>query len=164
MTIGDVAADAGVSRPTLYRRWATKHDLVVEALRYGYQKQCELCPTVDLTALPPKEAIKEAVRRLNPCYANAAAMTLMGDFMAEAERIPLLIAQLREHGVRPRCNELLDVLQRLRDRGEIRADVDLEVVVTLCFGSYFAAHLRTSELNPEHADTIVNTLWPTLAP
>src|SRR3954465_11001599 len=30
MTIGDIATDAGVTRPTLYRRWATKFDLVVD--------------------------------------------------------------------------------------------------------------------------------------
>ena len=29
VTIGDIAADAKVSRPTLYRRWSTKFELVV---------------------------------------------------------------------------------------------------------------------------------------
>jgi hypothetical protein len=30
-----IAADAGVTRPTLYRRWKNKLDLVVDALDYG---------------------------------------------------------------------------------------------------------------------------------
>lgn len=35
MTIGDIVADANVTRPTLYRRWKNKLDLVVDALDYG---------------------------------------------------------------------------------------------------------------------------------
>src|SRR5919109_4112883 len=52
MTIGDIAADAKVSRPTLYRRWSTKFDLVVDALDYGFRKQRDMY-TVDLSQLEP---------------------------------------------------------------------------------------------------------------
>src|ERR1700753_3530457 len=46
MTIGDIAADANVTRPTLYRRWKNKLGLVVDALDYGFRRQGDMY-TVD---------------------------------------------------------------------------------------------------------------------
>src|SRR3954468_17445690 len=60
MTLGDIAADAGVSRPTLYRRWSTKLELVADALDYGFRKQRDLFD-IDLSRLSPREALVEAV-------------------------------------------------------------------------------------------------------
>ncbi|MDT7669214.1 MAG: hypothetical protein QOC74_1997, partial [Pseudonocardiales bacterium] len=37
MTIADIATDAGVSRPTIYRRWAGKLELTIDALDYGFR-------------------------------------------------------------------------------------------------------------------------------
>src|SRR5690606_20231965 len=48
MTIGDIVADAGVTRPTLYRRWPNKYELAIDALRYGLRKQREAYPPVSL--------------------------------------------------------------------------------------------------------------------
>ncbi|MEW2511267.1 TetR/AcrR family transcriptional regulator [Streptomyces sp. NPDC046870] len=164
MTIGDIVADAGVTRPTLYRRWANKYDLVVDALRYGLRKQREAYPPLDLDRLAPREAFVEAVRRLDPRCHNERAMALHGNFMAEAERAPGLLEQLREHGVRPRCEELLETLVSLRRRGAVREDVDLDMIVTLCFGSYFADYLRTGRDVPaDFAERIVAAVWPVLA-
>ena len=163
MTIGDIVADAGVTRPTLYRRWANKYDLVVDALAFGFRAQREAYPDVDFDELSPLEAFREAVRRLDPRYHNKAAMELHGNFMAEAERVPGLLEQLREHAVQPRCEELTEVLRGLQERGAIRKDVDLDVVVSLCFGSYFADYLRTGEAVTDLPDRVVRTLWPALA-
>jgi AcrR family transcriptional regulator len=164
MTIGDIVADAGVTRPTLYRRWANKYDLVIDALEYGLRKQRDAYPSLDLDQLPPREALVEAVRRLDPRYHNERAMALHGNFMAEVERAPGLLEQLREHGVRPRCEELLMTLVSLQRRGAVREDVDLDMVVTLCFGSYFADYLRTGqELPADFAERVVATIWPMLA-
>ncbi|MCP9951009.1 TetR/AcrR family transcriptional regulator [Actinomadura madurae] len=164
MTIGDIAADAGVTRPTLYRRWATKYDLVVDALKYGLRMQREAYPAIDWDRLEPVDAFKEAVRRLDPRYNNKAAMALHGNFMAEADREPRLLEQLREHGVGPRCQELITTLHLLRKRGAVRPDIDLDIVVTMCFGSYFADYLRTGESpGADFADRIVDTVWPAIA-
>jgi AcrR family transcriptional regulator len=159
MTIGDIAADAGVSRPTLYRRWTNKYDLVVDALKYGLRMQREAYPAVEWDQLKPIDAFKEAVRRLDPRYHNKAAMALHGNFMAEAEREPTLLEQLREHGVRPRCAELLTTLQLLQERGAVRQDVDLDIVVTMCFGSHFGDYLRTGGSGADIADRVAETVW-----
>src|SRR5262249_30456161 len=79
MTIGDIAADAGVTRPTLYRRWPGKFELVVDALDYGFRKQRDMY-TIDPAELAPRDALVEAVRRLDPAYFNPEAMVLMGNF------------------------------------------------------------------------------------
>jgi AcrR family transcriptional regulator len=164
MTIGDIVADAGVTRPTLYRRWSNKYELVVEALQYGLRKQREAYPPLELDDLTPREAMIEAVRRLDPRFHNPRAMTLHGNFMAEAEREPGLIAQMREQGNQPRCQELTDVIVELQRRGAVRADVDVDMIVSLSFGSYFADFNRYGrEVPADFAERVVATLWPVIA-
>lgn len=161
MTIGDIVTDAGVTRPTLYRRWPNKYELVVDAIRHGLRKQREEYPPLNLDALTPREAMVEAVRRLNPRFHNPRAMTLHGNFMAEAERAPGLLEQMREQGNQPRCQELGDVITALQERGAVRQDVDVDMIVSLAFGSYFADFNRYGREVPfNFAERVVSTLWP----
>ncbi|MEV6410259.1 TetR/AcrR family transcriptional regulator [Kribbella sp. NPDC051718] len=161
MTIGDIASDAGVSRPTLYRRWATKFALVVDALDYGFRKQEDLY-TLDLSRLAPREAFAEAVRRLDPAYYNPDAMVLMADFAGEAIRTPELLEILRKHAVEPRLALLENLLGRLEERGAVRAGLDRHTIATLCFGSYFAAYYR-GDPREQIPAAVVAALWPAIA-
>ncbi|MDQ0381204.1 TetR/AcrR family transcriptional regulator [Amycolatopsis thermophila] len=161
MAIGDIAADAKVSRPTVYRRWENKFDLVVDALDYGFRKQRDMY-TLDLSELEPREALIEAVRRLDPAYYNPDAMVLMGNFAGEALRTPELLEILRRHAVEPRVSLLERVLGELQERGAVRDDIDTYTIATMCFGSYFGAFYRgdDSEDTPE---AVVAVLWPAIA-
>src|SRR3954467_4165774 len=123
MTIGDIAADAKVSRPTLYRRWSTKFDLVVDALDYGFRKEHAMF-TVHLSRLEPREALVEAVRRLDPAYFNPDAMVLMGNFAGEGSHTPELFEMLRTHAVEPRVTLVENVLSQLQERGAVAGDID----------------------------------------
>jgi AcrR family transcriptional regulator len=161
MTIGDIAADAKVSRPTLYRRWSTKFELVVDALDYGFRRQRDLY-TVDLTSMAPREALSEAVRRLDPAYFNPDAMVLMGNFAGEAIRAPELLGIVREHAVEPRVALVENVLTQLQDSGAVRDDIDKHTIATMCFGSYFAAFYR-GESRDEIPEAVVSVLWPAIA-
>lgn len=161
MTIGDIAADAKVSRPTLYRRWSTKFDLVVDALDYGFRKQRDMY-TVDLSKLEPREALVEAVRRLDPAYFNPDAMVLMGNFAGEANRTPELLEILRRHAIEPRVTLVENVLSQLQERGAVRDDIDKHTIASMCFGSYFADFYRGG--NPKDIpEAVVSALWPAIA-
>jgi AcrR family transcriptional regulator len=161
MTIGDIVADANVTRPTLYRRWKNKLDLVVDALDYGFRKQDDMY-TVDLSQLDGREALVEAVRRVNPAYYNPDAMVLMGNFAGEAIRTPELLAILRRHAVEPRVALVERVLGQLRDSGAVRADIDARTIATMCFGAYFAAFYR-GEDSGQLPEQVVAMLWPGIA-
>ncbi|MCD2189319.1 TetR/AcrR family transcriptional regulator [Actinomycetospora soli] len=163
MTLGDIASDAGVSRPTLYRRWSGKFALVVDALDWGFRAQLDSYPPLDLEALPPREAFAEAVRRVDPCYANPEAIVLQGGFMGEQPRAPELLELLRERAVEPRLRLLLDVLTGLQERGHVRADLDTDALTTMCFGSFFGAFLRGDPGGRPFAERVVDTVWALIA-
>jgi AcrR family transcriptional regulator len=161
MTLGDVAADAGVSRPTLYRRWATKLDLVADALDYGFRKQRDLYD-VDLRHLDPRAALVEAVRRLDPASFNPDAMVLMGNFAGEVSHTPELFEMLRQHAVEPRVTLVESVLSQLQERGAVSADIDRHTIATLCFGSYFGAFYR-GDPRDTIPESVVAVVWPAIA-
>jgi AcrR family transcriptional regulator len=161
MTIGDIAADAKVSRPTLYRRWSTKFDLVVDALDYGFRKERDTT-ALDLSKMEPREALVEAVRRLDPAYFNPDAMVLMGNFAGEAIRTPELLEIVRKHAVEPRVALVEDVLSQLQERGAVRDEIDKHTIASLCFGSYHAAFYRGESME-DVPEAVVDVLWPGIA-
>src|SRR6478736_8539447 len=160
MTLGDIAADAGVSRPTLYRRWDTKLELVADALDYGFRKQRDQYD-IDLSRLAPREAFVEAVRRLDPAYFNPDAMVLMGNFAGEVIHTPELLEMLREHAVEPRVTLVENVLSQLQADGAVSEDIDKHTIATMCFGSYFGAFYR-GDRREEIPENVVAVLWPVI--
>ena len=161
MTLGDIAADAGVSRPTLYRRWNNKFQLVADALDYGFRKQRDLYD-IDLSRLGPREALVEAVRRVDPAYFNPDAMVLMGNFAGEVIHTPELLEMLRKHAVEPRVALVEHVLGKLQADGALSDDIDKHTVATICFGSYFGAFYR-GDRREQIPEDVVAVLWPVIA-
>jgi AcrR family transcriptional regulator len=161
MTLGDIAADAGVSRPTLYRRWNNKFHLVADALDYGFRKQRDLYD-IDLSRLGPREALVEAVRRVDPAYFNPDAMVLMGNFAGEVIHTPELLEMLRKHAVEPRVTLVENVLSELQAHGALSQNIDKHTIATMCFGAYFGAFYR-GDRREEIPESVVAVLWPVIA-
>src|SRR5262245_52899350 len=161
MTLGDIAADAGVSRPTLYRRWSNKFELVADALDYGFRKQRDLYD-IDLSRLEPRKALVEAVRRLDPAYFNPDAMVLPGNCAGEGVRTPELLEMLRKHAVEPRVTLVDNVLSQLQAQGAVAADIDKHTIATMCFGSYFGAFYR-GDPREEIPENVVAVVWTAIA-
>ena len=165
MTMGDIAKDAGVTRPTLYRRWPGKLELVVAALDFGFRAQRDSYPTEPWEGLSAIEALTEAVRRLDQTYFNPDAIVLMGNFIGEAYRTPELLDVVRKHALEPRVSLINQVLEALKVRGEVRDDIDTHAVATLCYGSYLAAYLLGGFAGREDIATrVVAVIWPSIRP
>ncbi|GAB4586901.1 TetR/AcrR family transcriptional regulator [Nocardia sp. IFM 10818] len=165
MALGDIAADAGVTRPTLYRRWPGKLELVIDALDYGFRAQTAATPEFPFDDLTPREAFTEAIRRVDPCYFNPDAIVLQGGFISEADRVPELLAHVVERAVEPRVSQVEHVLRHLIDRGAVRPGIDTRTIATMVFGAYFGAFLRGDDAAARSglADKMTATLWPALA-
>ncbi|WP_128435012.1 TetR/AcrR family transcriptional regulator [Streptomyces cyaneus] len=160
ITIGDIASDAGVTRPTVYRRWANKHDLVVDALDFNFQEERERDPLGSLEELPPVEALKRALRYATPFGSTGRGMSLIGNVLTEVAHNPGLLELVRRHAVAPRVQPLVDTLHHLREEGVLRPGVDPQVVADMMIGSFYSSYIRTGDRDARLPDRVVDTLWP----
>ena len=88
---------------------------------------------------------------------------LQGNFIGETDRTPALLDLLRTHAVEPRLSYMEQALRELRDEGAIRRDIDLRTVTTMCFGTFFGAHLRGERDHLSVAENTARTMWDFIA-
>jgi len=128
MTIDMVAARAKAGKATLYRRWPSKAELVIDAV--ACLKQTDLdAATIpdtgslrgDLVAMIKTPTIEEGERKLR----------VMAGLASMISRSPELADAARDAIVAPRIALNRMFLQRAVDRGEIPADADLDLVATI---------------------------------
>jgi AcrR family transcriptional regulator len=135
MTIDMVAARAKAGKATLYRRWASKGELVIDAVACMKQSDVDFdqLPDTgtlrgDLIALIKPHSIEESERKLH-VMAGLVSMLTRSPELAEAARIAI---------VEPRASVNRFLMQRAVSRGEISADSDIDTIA-LVQGS-MAAH------------------------
>jgi AcrR family transcriptional regulator len=128
MTIDMVATRAKAGKATLYRRWASKPELVLDAVACMKSKDLDLDSPPDtgtlrgdLVAMVKSPTLKESERKLK----------IMSGIVSMIARDPELAAAARAALIEPRARANRIVFQRAIDRGEISADVDLEMLSML---------------------------------
>ena len=116
MSVDAIAAAAGVSKPTIYRRWAGKRELVADAIRLHPSAQAPAPDTGslrdDLLALVRQSAAHQ--------LENAHVAAGLASRLRES---PELAALIREHAVERTRARFATVLERAAARGELVADV-----------------------------------------
>jgi len=126
MTIDMVAARAKAGKATLYRRWSSKPELVLDAVA------CMKSNDFDLTALPDTGTLRGdlvAMVKAPSIRDGEHKLQIMAGIVSMIARSPELAAAAHEALVEPRASVNRIFFQRAIDRHEIPATVDLE---TLC--------------------------------
>ncbi|MBF4632849.1 TetR/AcrR family transcriptional regulator [Agreia pratensis] len=125
MTIDMVAARAGAGKATVYRRWASKNELVLDAvacLKKGDLDAVQIPDTGtlrgDLVGMIRPPTIDDAERKLK-IMAGLASMLSSAPDLADAAN---------EAIVEPRARINRMLLKRAVERGEIAADIDIQLV------------------------------------
>jgi AcrR family transcriptional regulator len=128
LTMEAVRTRAGVGKATIYRRWASKEELVSDTIVFLHEE----FETPDTGSLRGDYgALAGAVRA---SAARGGAAMLMPRLLGESVHDPELFAIFRANLVEPRRAALRSVLERAVARGEIRAGIDLELMVDLFAG------------------------------
>jgi AcrR family transcriptional regulator len=126
LTMEAVAKRAGVSKATVYRRWQSKEELVMEVLAAIPPPPLDVEDTGsllgDLDALAAMQ-----VERLG----NTGLPRLMPRLLSEAADDPEFLSLARERLSQPMRNVIALLLQRAIDRGELRDDFDMDTATTI---------------------------------
>jgi AcrR family transcriptional regulator len=134
LSIEAVAAQAGVAKTTIYRRYATKSDLVVAALRV----EVPFVPPSE--GLPAREALDAFVHQAIGMLVDSGAIRILGSFLVEEAREPGLLDVFRSRVLEPRRRIVEGMLRRGIERGEIRADIDPLIVTEMIAGAILGHH------------------------
>jgi AcrR family transcriptional regulator len=160
MTMAGIAREAGVTKPTIYLRWRTKHDLVIATLEYTLRLSEEREPELGPGTMPTRDVLIRALIRYAP--SSDLAQMLLGHIVAESTHQPELFEIVRKHSAWPRHEGVLAALRTAVRAGELPVDTDLDTVADMLLGAYQTHYLRTGEVGPELAAQLVDTLLPTL--
>jgi AcrR family transcriptional regulator len=157
MSLEAIAREAGVAKPTLYRRWSSKADLATDALAALAARES---PPVTGDTRADLVSLLRAFQRslLRP---NGLAM--LGTVLAEEHHTPELVARFRDRLLRPRRARLLAILEAGRASGQVRADADLDAAVNLLVGSFYARYLTGDGVPRSWPDRVVGVVWPGVA-
>jgi AcrR family transcriptional regulator len=125
LTMDLVAARAGAGKATIYRRWTSKTELVIDAVEHLKRIQVDLedLPDTgtlrgDLLGLFKPPSIEETERRLKS-MAGLASLLSHDQALADAANAAV---------IQPWAEAHLTLMQRAAQRGEIAADADLDTL------------------------------------
>jgi AcrR family transcriptional regulator len=156
-TIEGVAAEAGVGKTTIYRRWPNKNDLILAAIS-------DIVPPSDPpdtgTMAGDMAALAETQRRR---LSGARLSGIVPRVLAESMSDPELHRDYVERVVEPFRAMLRLFIERGIDRGELRPDLEVEALVDLLHGIPIYRMLM-SRGDPAHLERIPDAYMPILAP
>jgi len=159
MTIDMVASRAKAGKATLYRRWASKDELVIDAVACMKKENLavEYLPDTgtlrgDLVAMIKPHSIQDSEKK----------MQIMAGLMSMINSNPDLAEAAHAAIVEPRASVNRLFMQRAIDRGEIPADADIETLslVSQAMGSYRTLMLR----KPIDRDFIISIIDGVILP
>ncbi|WP_418959200.1 TetR/AcrR family transcriptional regulator [Streptomyces tritici] len=149
LTMGDVAARAGVAKTTLYRRWANKSELVVDAVAVLFDE----LQLPDLGSL--RADIEHVVLEFAALLERPETKTALMAVVAESTRDEPLRDRIRASIVDRQKRLVLEGRQRAQERGELPADRDpatVAAVDALIFDVVAGAVVNRSLVTAEPVD------------
>ncbi len=126
LTVEGVATRAGVGKATIYRRWPSKLPLIVEA--FGQLPGLEDIDTGKLA-----DDLKKMLRNYLQIFYSTPLATVLPSLAGERAHNPQL-SELFDPVIKQRRQPLVRVLERAVKRGELPADLDLDLAADLIVG------------------------------
>ena len=154
LSVEAVAADAGVAKTTIYRRYPTKRDLTIAAL--GQETPFPPPPA----ELHGRVAIERFVHQAVTMLIESGAVRILGSLLVEEQRDPGILAAFRARILEPRRSLVTAMLERGVERGEIRPDIDPLVVTEMIAGAVFGHHVILGQPTSEAwVESLVDHVW-----
>ena len=157
----EIAARAGVAKNTIYRRWTSKEELVVDAIR-------DLTSELDIQEEGDTyERLLARIRDFVHVFADPLLGRLLPGILGELERNPAFASAYVDRIVTPRYERIIALLQEAVEHGHLAEGSDPEIVADLLIGPPLL-RLRfpfgLPDLPERYPEEVLETLWRGIAP
>ena len=140
LTIERVASESGVAKTTIYRRWATKAEMVFDLAIHGADEQ----PPVDTGSLVGDLTV--LAERSVGLLLGEPGRTVLPGLLADMSGNAALTERLRQGFVAAAGGDIAAVLDRAHGRGDLQVPVDVTDLHAALLGiPYAQVHLFAQE-------------------
>ena len=149
LTIEDVADHAGVGKATVYRWWPNKGALIADAFASNTTRKLRFPDTGSVFS-----DMSRQMRQLVKVFRSRRGR-IVSAILAAGQSDKDLIAAFRDRFLWPRRQEAYATLRRGIRRGELRRDIDPDLVLDSLYGPIYMRFLiRHDRLTPEFVDRL----------
>jgi AcrR family transcriptional regulator len=156
LTMDGIAARAAVGKATIYRRWASKAEVAVEAFRTFVP------PLDDPDTGSFTDDVRGVLFQMVDGLSSTPLASVLPSLVEAAEHDPELERLFKDFGNSRRA-VLRGIFARAFQRGELREDTDPELAIDVLVGPIFTRRLITrAPLTRKHATAILDLVLPVL--
>ncbi len=150
-----IAKRCHITKPTIYRRWSTKKDLIHDAVfsiqeTHYYSEDKSLEENLAIWVNTLATHIEEF---------PSSVISFYNILSAAEKQNPELIGHIRSNVLVPRRKTLETIILRGIDEGTFRSVQNIEVVISMAIGALYSHHVTTEEISSkEMLELIISTL------
>lgn len=126
-----IAARAGVGKATIYRRWASKESLVIEAIDQ-IMRSIEVPDTGSV-----QDDLRGLLGEMVELYREPESAAMLSSLVAAMARSQAIAEAVRNSMLATRRRALRTVLERGIARGQLARDTDVDLVIDMLSGPLF---------------------------
>lgn len=155
ISIEGLAKHAGVGKQTIYRWWSSKGEVALEALDVTLGTVVGFPDTGDIVA-----DLRTQMAGVIRMFASPDVGPLCRGLIAAAQSDPALSRAHIDKVIEPASVACRQRLARAKDRGELRADADIQAIIDLLYGAiYYRLLLHTRPLDPDQLDATLDIVF-----
>ncbi len=146
-----VAKRAGVGKSALYRRWTSKHEMITAVVAEFSVSRAVLEDTGSL-----RGDLRVTLQAMIDWLTHPVFSRILPDLVAEGARNPEMAESARTTIGGPRRDRAEVMLRRAMDRGELPADLDVEMAMDVLGAPiYWRMVVRRAPVEPDYLDRLV---------
>jgi AcrR family transcriptional regulator len=158
LSVEAVAAEADVTRATIYRRYPSKAELVCAALS-AYPDDASVGDLADV-----RSYLVTLMAVFRSGIQECDGVAICSSLYLNREEHPEMLEEFRRTVVDPRMERMRAVLEAAAAAGHVRKGIDVEMVVTMLFGAGIQRVLTGGTLDDAWPERVVTAAWPLLDP
>ncbi|GAA2688953.1 MULTISPECIES: TetR/AcrR family transcriptional regulator [Nonomuraea] len=132
--VEQIAKRAGVAKVTIYRRWSSKEELLIQAIEQARTlvPEEEIWAAADAQGPPLDERLMDSWERT---FGDTRFRAVLAQLIGSSIGYPSLLAAYREHYILPRRRVIHAALERARREGRLAEEADIDAVIDMVVGA-----------------------------
>ena len=153
LSLDAIAAEAGVTKPSLYRRWRSKDDLVTAAVsEWRNRGMPQLSGDVEAD-------LEAQLRQVGHMLDEPPGLAMIAALLLQEPTKPELMKLYRARNFAPRREALRKILRAAQHQGALPAALDVDTIIVMLLGAYHLQRILGEPIPASWPDEIMKVLF-----